>query len=236
MKDYDKISAYLKSGSNINTNLYDGNTAVTLSSMHKDIKFLTFLSSNGGNLSVLNKNGESILYWGATGKNIEYLQTVKSIMSTKDFDLLLKKNTKTGRTPIHAAVLYSGNVDVISWLIEQKVDINAQDSNGQTAMHYATAIRKWDSLITLLKKNGNISIKDSSGQTVEDYILERGDVMVFPQIYPYLSPIGKRILETRLAGTGFLTENKESKEKEENTISKDAVSSFSKLLKKINNK
>jgi len=236
MKDYDKISSYLKNGSNINTNLYDGNTAVTLSSMHKDIKFLTFLSNNGGNLSILNKNGESILYWGATGKNTEYLQTVKNIMSAKDFDSLLKKNTKTGRTPVHAAVLYVGNVDVISWLIDQKVDINAQDSNGQTALHYAVAIRKWDSLIVLLKKNGNITIKDNNGQTVEDYILERGDIIVFPQIYPYLSPVGKRILESRLASTGFLTEIKENKEIEEKPVSKDGISSFSKLLKKINNK
>lgn len=202
MKDYEKIQSYLSNGANINTNLYDGNTIVTLSAFHRDIKLLTFAAEKKANLSALNNDGESIIYWGAAGKNLEYIETIKSLMSAKDFDSLMQKQTKTKRTPLHAAVLYAGNKDIVEFLLNNKVSLEAKDNNGQTALHYAAALRRWDILELLLKKGGNIKEVDAKNESVEQYIIDKWDLYGMEKVYPFVSDTTKRIIESRFVGMG----------------------------------
>lgn len=203
-KSYDKIDQYLKNGSNINQQLYDGNTAIHISAFQTDTKFLNFISERKAALTTLNKNNESILYWASAGKSIEYLDTAKTLLG-KDFDSLLAKKTKRDRTPLHSAVLYSGNLNVVNWLISNRVDINAKDENGQTALHYAVVTRNWDVLELLLQKGGKLSEKDNEGRSVEDYVFEKMDILNIDKLYPFVSAENKKFIEESLSSVMPLT-------------------------------
>jgi len=195
-KNYQKMEELLKNGTNINQVIYDGNTIVNISSFHQDPVLLSFAIKKKANLKNINKNGESILYWGATGDGIEYLEAVKKAIPPKDFNDLMSKKTNTGRTPLHAAVLYTGNPNVINWLINNKVDMDVKDINGQTALHYAASLSRWDALETLLKRGGNIKETDKNGKTVEDYILENINIFNIDKVYNHLSTNGKKYVDS----------------------------------------
>lgn len=201
-KNYDEIESHLKNGSNINVNLYDGNNIAILSSFHGDIKLLNFAAEKKADLTKINDKGESIIYWGSTKKDVSYLMTVKSLLAAKDFDALIKKQTKTKRNPLHAAVLYNGNLEVVKFLLENKVSLKDKDENGQTPLHYAAALRKWDFLEYLLKNGGDINEVDAKNESVEQYITEKWDIAGMQKLYPFVSPTSQRIIEVRLNGLG----------------------------------
>lgn len=197
-KQYINIDYYLQNGFSINKELYDGNTAAQVSAFHMDSSLLNYIAEKKANLNHLNKNSESILYWGSAGKSVKYLETAKSLLS-KDFNSLMTTTTKTGRTPLHAAVLYAGNIDVINWLIFNKIDMNAKDSNGQTAMHYAAVSRRWDILEFLLKKGASINEVDKDGRSVEDYLFEKLEITTIDIFHPYVSKEKKIYIEDMIA-------------------------------------
>lgn len=186
-KNYEKISKLLSEGYDINHILYNGNNAVNISSFHKDSKYLIFLAKNGAKLNHINNNGESIFYWGATSKNTEYLNTIKNIMLKKDFNNLIIKKDKNGRSILHSSVLYDGDISVLEWILDNKIYINEKDIEGKTALHYAINIRNWKALIFLISKGGDLTIKDNNNSTVEDRILENFDLIETTKLYPYLS-------------------------------------------------
>ncbi|NCQ51639.1 hypothetical protein GW796_07050 [archaeon] len=204
-KNYLKIKEYISNGVSINNELYNGNTIVNISAFHKDIQLLKFASENGAKLINSNNAGENILYSGSTGKNIEYLVAMKSLLNKKDFESLLNRETKNGRSPLHAAMLYAANKDVISWLISEGVNVNKKDVNGQTALHYAIALGKWDMLIYLLQKNGNIKEVDKDNKTVEDYIFDRINLDSMIKVYPYVSVTRQKQIDSMLASINTTT-------------------------------
>lgn len=193
-KHYNKIDNYLSQGSNINHKLYNGNTIVHISAFHRDLDFLIFAAERKANLSQLNDNDESILYWAAGGKSVQYLEEARLILG-KEFNSLLAKETKIGRTPLHAALIYSANLEVINWLINNGVNIHAKDENGKTALHYAAGMRRWEALEIMLKNGGNINEVDNEGRTVEEQIFDRMDILSVEIFYPYVSPARKLFIE-----------------------------------------
>jgi ankyrin repeat protein len=68
------------------------------------------------------------------------------------------------RTPLlHAAI--AGKVDVLSWLIEHGADINHQDRNGLSALHYAVQKKHMDAVGALLTNGAVVESKDAHGNT-----------------------------------------------------------------------
>lgn len=198
-KKYEKIEQWLSSGASINQQLYEGNTIIHLSAMHQDKRLLDIANKYKANFLQLNNQGESALYWASASNNINYLQSLKEAVGIKLWDQLVSKNTKTQRTPLHSHILYKGDKQVIDFLLAQKIDINQSDNNKQTALHYAAAIGKWDLLIYLISKGGDISRQDKEKKTIEDYILEKADMSSTIKLYPYLSENGKKQIEERAA-------------------------------------
>lgn len=68
------------------------------------------------------------------------------------------------RTPlIHTAV--AGKVELLSWLIEHGADIDHQDRNGLSALHYAVQEKHIEAVRTLLTNSAAIDSKDMHGNT-----------------------------------------------------------------------
>lgn len=80
-------------------------------------------------------------------------------------------------TYLHYA-LDNDQAEMASYIIEQGVDVNVQDEDGQTALHYVMQMDEDDvSLETrmqlidqILAKGGSINIVDEDGKTIMDYV------------------------------------------------------------------
>ncbi|WP_133130209.1 ankyrin repeat domain-containing protein [Legionella yabuuchiae] len=96
--------------------------------------------------------------------------------------LSLTALTNRDETLIHYAVS-SGNVGLIQWLIDtKKIDINAQDKSGETALHCATRKNKRE-VIELLTCNGaDLTIKNNEGQRAYEIATR----MKYNDLVPYL--------------------------------------------------
>ncbi|MFZ2899303.1 MAG: ankyrin repeat domain-containing protein [Saprospiraceae bacterium] len=68
------------------------------------------------------------------------------------------------RTPLINATFY-GKIGLMRWLIEKGADVDAQDKNGYTALHFAAQEVKPDCIQILLDHNANPNIKDVHGNT-----------------------------------------------------------------------
>ena len=94
------------------------------------------------------------------------LSVVKSMIDKKlispDFTL-----DKDGSTALmHAAA--GGRIEVVKYLLQQRVSINAQDPNGTTALMWAVFKGHADVVEMLLKKGGRLDLKRDDGDTAMD--------------------------------------------------------------------
>uniref|UniRef100_M4BXS7 Myosin-like protein n=1 Tax=Hyaloperonospora arabidopsidis (strain Emoy2) TaxID=559515 RepID=M4BXS7_HYAAE len=94
-------------------------------------------------------------------------------------DYVNMKN-KLGFTPLHLVVQNDEDegfeaAKVCVWLIENGADPNAVDENGDTALHYAVELDRYDLVETLMKRGADSSIKNLKGLSAVE-IAEEDDL------------------------------------------------------------
>lgn len=197
-KDYEKMNNFVINGISINKPVINTNTVLHLAGMQSNLKLAEYALSHNANINVLNKNNETVLHWAASSKIPLILQEELALISPKDKLLLLNKLNKDNRTALHFNALYNGNLQITKVLLDNKINIDIQDKQGQTALHYAIALGKWDLSLMLIKSGANIILKDNNGLTAEDYLMERGNSEGFIKLFHILSESNKNIINTRL--------------------------------------
>ncbi len=60
---------------------------------------------------------------------------------------------------------FYNNLDILSWLIDQGANINHQDRDGFSALHFAANEQQYESAKYLILKNADLELKDSYGNT-----------------------------------------------------------------------
>ena len=79
---------------------------------------------------------------------------------------MLNLKSAYGGTPAMSAAVH-GYKEVLEYLISQKVDLNAQDEDGWTALHFAVMANAESSVKALLEAGVKTDIKNSDGDTAE---------------------------------------------------------------------
>ena len=79
---------------------------------------------------------------------------------------MLDLKAADGGTPAMSAAVH-GYKEVLDYLISKKVDLNAQDEDGWTALHFAVMANAASSVKALLAAGAKTDIKNSDGDTAE---------------------------------------------------------------------
>lgn len=81
--------------------------------------------------------------------------------SLKALSLQPSAADENGYTLLQAAASYS-HLDIVRWLLSQRVNVNAVDGEGDSALHYASTV---DAARLLIQANIDASLVNSSGLT-----------------------------------------------------------------------
>jgi ankyrin repeat protein len=99
---------------------------------------------------------ENISYDIRDGNN----ESVKSILSEVGIDAL----DGYQRTSLIWAAFYN-NTELLKWLIDNGANINHQDRNGFSALHFVANENCFNASMILINNNAELELKDSNGNT-----------------------------------------------------------------------
>lgn len=173
---YDIVKLLINKNINVNIQDYE----YEYSALHYSINLnnndiINILIKNNANLNLQDKNGNTILHFCVINQNINILQLITKTANI-NFNLL----NILGYIPLHI-VLVENSPDVKQYvdLLLENSDINIQDNDGYTCLHYLCKNNLWQHYTKfLLTKKLNIFIKNKHGKKPTDYI-NKEDTDVF---------------------------------------------------------
>ncbi|MDR0448137.1 MAG: ankyrin repeat domain-containing protein [Treponema sp.] len=108
-------------------------------------------------------DGNTALHFAAQEGYTGYISFMLDKKADIKVDINIKNNS--GATALHEACRM-GNLETIKLLIERGSDINAQDANGNTALHLASPLRVHEQVVVmLLSSQANPNLRDEHGET-----------------------------------------------------------------------
>lgn len=129
----------------------------------KDLKIneLEYLSNKGFEIDKIDDNGENVLF--KIFEQTTYNFTQETFQDFKDiFERLIKLNVdyscknSYGRNLIHQAIIYGANESLLKYIVSLDIDINEQDNDGFTPLHFVSKSISFNTLnlINILLENG----------------------------------------------------------------------------------
>lgn len=177
----------LKYGADINAKDEEGNTPVIKASEFNNNDMVKFLIENGADINLKNDEGEVALIQAVENDNAEMVKTLL------EQDLIVSDGSNLNILyydgkyfPLMMAV-YSRNIEIIKLLIEFGVDLDLQNSEGNTALHSLLVDsnkqpKKIKNITNILLDNGaNPNIKNNKGNTpLVDMLMVNRDKTDYP--------------------------------------------------------
>uniref|UniRef100_A0A672JFM3 Transient receptor potential cation channel, subfamily A, member 1b n=1 Tax=Salarias fasciatus TaxID=181472 RepID=A0A672JFM3_SALFA len=90
-------------------------------------------------------------------------EVVKLMLSSVDHvEDVINLTDGAHQTPLHRATIFD-HTELVEYLISLGADLNSVDCKGNTPLLQATSCGAWKTVILLLSKGANVSVKDNSG-------------------------------------------------------------------------
>ena len=148
--------------------VYIGNATPLIYAIFKskgDSRIVNELIKKGANVNATDEEGWTTFLYAAAFGNSSMLRNILSKNKS-----LINSKTKNNVTPLHMAVVYD-NLDNIKYLVRNlKVDINAKDDDGWTALYYAAANKKKEAYNLLLRLGADKNIANNDGLKPADIL------------------------------------------------------------------
>ena len=155
--------------------------------MRNDIDLLEIAINYKANFLNQNKNGENVIMQSSLLKKNDLLKILKNNLDKKVWDFLLKQTSKHQRNALHYTSLGEGNLENAKLLVKENININHQDLNKQTPLHYAIILGHFEIAKLLLENGANIQIKDNLDLTPEEYMFQKFNMYQQLELKKYVS-------------------------------------------------
>ncbi len=172
----DFIKTLLANVNNINATNENGESALTKAIATGTAEITSFLIKNGADINIVDRNGNNLAYYwfnsfrpaGATGRPGTTPQPddfEEKLIVLKNAGVNIISPQQDGSTLLHLAV-EKQNLDLINKAIQLGIDVNAQDEEGNTALHKAALTAKDDKVLRVLINAGiNAELKTEFDET-----------------------------------------------------------------------
>lgn len=170
----DFIKLLLSKSKNIQTVNEDGESALTKAVASGSADMVALLLANGADVNVTDKNGKNLAYYcfssfrptpNNTEQNKDFERKI-DLLKNAGLDLTLPQ--EDGSTILHFAV-EKQNVDLVHKALMLGVNLNAQDLEGNSALHKAALTAKDDLILSTLVQAGiNKGLKTEFDETAFD--------------------------------------------------------------------
>lgn len=131
----------------------------------KDTPLIYHLIAEGANINEVDKYGGTLLMTACRWGEIATVKFLMDLGARVD-----SPRSSKGRTPLIVACAYYGGKEVCAYLIAHGAKVNAQSTDGTTALMLAAQYWKSDIVDLLLKAGADATLKDQKGQTAMDYL------------------------------------------------------------------
>jgi ankyrin repeat protein len=158
-RDLLAINAFLDGGINPNAQDADGRTVLISAAAHGDLSIVNVLLSRGVDINVKDRRGYTALSHAVEAM---YEDVVDALLTHPDLDANAKG---LNARPVLLAYVWRDNPGRVEKLLAHGADVNAQDGDGDTALHGAAQTGNVEIMKRLLEKGANLNVKNKEGGT-----------------------------------------------------------------------
>lgn len=166
------IKLFVKSTKNINHTNKDGHSALTFA-LRNNLEAASFLIENGADVHINDAKGNHLGYYlfkTYSSKNEKAFDKKLNTLAAKG--LIVETPQKDGNTLYHLAV-EKQSIPMLDFIKKYKIDINAKNSKGLTALQQAVMTGKNDTVIKhLIAQGANTKVKTDFDETLYDLAKE----------------------------------------------------------------
>lgn len=144
--NYEIALLLLKSGADPNVALHEGITPLMALGISGDMKMLRILMDHKADIWAYDKDEENLYKIAKSSSNTRITELIESMQK-----------------PLIKHVTDNNMQEMISYLMIQGMDVNVKDSEGKTALMYASETGNFEMVKLLLNMNADVNMKDSTG-------------------------------------------------------------------------
>jgi ankyrin repeat protein len=156
--DTAQVNELLQRGVDVDTADSAGNTLLLIAARNGNHQMLETLLKNKANVLKINKYGDSAPMLAAIDGHLEAVKMLAAAGADLD---------PVGWTPLIYAA-FNGHVDILRFLLDQDVDIDAQSANGTTALMAASRNGHLAAVTLLLERKADPDLANQKGGTALD--------------------------------------------------------------------
>ncbi len=158
------VKALLASGADVKPKDVDGYTALHAAASKGHAEIVKLLLANGADPNAKNNIGSTALDYAEQYPNVvKLLQDVTSVKAKSVKTTSVKATPASVSTFTHAA--HAGKIDILKNYIKNGGDVNVQEGDGWSALHYAAMKGNIEIVKFLLANGADKSLKTKSGIT-----------------------------------------------------------------------